>query len=76
MTFPKKGSRKITVNGRVYLWRLKAYHPEWNNAAFITDIPERCEVLIQAPNGSIQTKEFHGVAVTPAMVAEAICEGA
>ena len=65
MAFPKKGSRKIVVNGIKYLWRLNVY-----------DFPQvHIKVMVQAcEGGEIWSRHFDEGPVTPKMVEDLVKE--
>lgn len=46
MTFPKKGSRRIEVDGKTYRWRVNAYEPEEGDI-FV-------KLMVEAPDGRVE----------------------
>lgn len=73
--FPKKGTRRLEVDGKVYLWRVNSYEPDWDLME-----PYRTELLVQPEGeggtvwtGSYRDSEGHPP-ITPAMVEDLIRE--
>ena len=68
MAMPKKGTRKIQVNNKVYRWRVRGTHygPDRATGHILT---------IENPNGEIKTIGYERMSsITPSDVREAILE--
>lgn len=74
MTFPRKGTRKVQVDGETYNWRLKAYDAPYEDDA--EGVAWRNVIVVQAESGGpVWQKTFENYQfVTPVMVIEAIQE--
>ncbi len=72
MTFPKKGTRKIEVDGQLYFYRLKHYDRHGDPCRDGDGVPEQTVMLFESEAGGPTYHWDFTVAVTPGMVAKAI----
>jgi hypothetical protein len=61
MTMPKKGTRKIVIDGEVYRFRVKTYDDDYGSF-------DRNEVVIEKSDGTVFQDSTREEAVTPFIV--------